>query len=91
MTAVDAANESGTREASRRRKWSRWGLGAGWLLGPFAVGVLVLLVIPAALNLAFAFTNNTGLGGGQFTGLANVRRALSDPQLASALRASLIH
>ncbi|MFT5222786.1 MAG: multiple sugar transport system permease protein, partial [Glaciecola sp.] len=29
--------------------------------------------------------------GGQFTGLANVRRALSDPQLASALRASLIH
>lgn len=72
---------------------SRWGrgVGVGWMLGPFALGVVVLLLVPAALNLAFAFTNDTGISPGQFTGLANPRRALSDPQLAAAVRASVIH
>lgn len=73
------------------RPVSRWGRGTGWLLGPFGVGVVLLLVIPAAMNLAFAFTNDTGLSPGHFTGLANARRALDDPQLAASLRASLAH
>ncbi len=71
--------------------WSRWTPGTPWLLAPFLIGVVVLLVIPALLNLAFAFTNDTGLAPAKFTGLANVRRALADPLLAASLRASLIH
>lgn len=71
--------------------WSRWSRGAPWLLAPFVVGVVVLLVVPAAMNLAFAFTNDTGLAPGRFTGLANLRRAIDDPQVGNALRATSIH
>lgn len=65
--------------------------GVPWLLAPFGLGVLVLLVVPALLNLAFAFTDDTGLAPARFTGLANVRRAWADPLLAASLRASLVH
>lgn len=65
--------------------------GAGWMTAPFVIGIVALLVVPALMNLAFAFTNDTGLGPARFTGLANVRRALDDPLLAASLRASLIH
>ncbi len=73
------------------RRWSRWTTGAPWLLLPFGIGLVVLLLVPAVMNLAYAFTNDTGLAPARFTGLANVRRALADPLLAAALRASLIH
>lgn len=63
----------------------------GWvLLAPFAVGVVLLLVVPAALNLGYAFTDHTGVGTPSFTGLTNLRRLVADPLFLASLRASLL-
>lgn len=65
-------------------------LGALALLTPFGVGVVLLLLLPAAATLVYAFTDHTGLSTPGFNGLTNLRRAFADPLAASALRASLI-
>ena len=58
---------------------------------PYAIGTVALVVIPAGLTFAYAFTDHTGLATPRFNGLTNVRRMVSDPLLAASLRASLIH
>ncbi len=63
--------------------------GAAWLLGPYGVGVVALLALPAALTFGYALTNYTGFNDPTFTGLTNVRRAISDPLFHASLRASL--
>ncbi len=60
------------------------------LLAPFLTGVALLLVVPAAVNLGYAFTDHTGFGTPSFTGLANLRRLVSDPLLRASLQASLL-
>jgi len=60
-------------------------------LAPFASGVLLLVLLPAALTAGYAFTNYTGLGAVRFNGFGNVRRLLADPFFADSLRASAIH
>lgn len=64
---------------------------AAWLLlAPFLTGIVLLLALPAVLNLGYAFTDHTGFGTPSFTGLANVRRLLADPLFLASLRASLL-
>lgn len=64
---------------------------AAWiLLAPFLLGTALLLVLPAVMNLGYAFTDHTGIGTPGFTGLANLRRLLSDPFFLASLRASLL-
>ncbi|MBW3659885.1 MAG: sugar ABC transporter permease, partial [Actinobacteria bacterium] len=64
---------------------------SGWpLLGPFGVGVVALLLVPALLTFGYAFTDHSGFGDPSFVGLANLRRMLDDPLAAAALRASLL-
>jgi multiple sugar transport system permease protein len=61
-------------------------------LAPYAVAVAVLIALPAALNIGYAFTDHTGLTRDpQFVGLANVRRLLSDDFFWDSLEASLFH
>ncbi|MGI9016543.1 MAG: carbohydrate ABC transporter permease [Euzebya sp.] len=60
-------------------------------LGPYMVGVVVLILVPALLSGYFAFTNATGLNSPSPNGLANFHRMLADPFLPDALRASAIH
>ncbi len=60
-------------------------------LAPFASGVLLLVLLPAALTVGYAFTSYTGLGAVRANGLDNLRRLLIDPFFADALRASAIH
>ena len=62
----------------------------GFLL-PYALGTLVLVLIPAVLTLRYAFTDFTGLGPSELTGLDNVRRLVDDPFFAASLRASAFH
>lgn len=65
---------------------------SGWrFLSPFAVGVVILVLLPAALTGYYAFTNATGLNDPSLNGLANLRRMMSDPFLPDAIRASAIH
>jgi multiple sugar transport system permease protein len=58
---------------------------------PYALGTLVLVLVPAVLTFRYAFTDFTGLGGGEFTGLDNLRRLVDDPFFAASLRASAFH
>lgn len=60
-------------------------------LAPFASGVVLLVLVPAALTVGYAFTSYTGLGAVRASGLDNVRRLLVDPFFADSLRASAIH
>ena len=62
----------------------------GFLL-PYALGTMVLVLIPAVLTLRYAFTNFTGLGASELTGLDNLRRLVDDPFFAASLRASAFH
>ena len=61
------------------------------LLGPYAIGVVVLVVVPALLTFSLAFTDATGLNDPSFTGLENLRRARNDVILPASVRASLVH
>ncbi|MEU4678632.1 sugar ABC transporter permease [Micromonospora sp. NPDC023737] len=61
-------------------------------LAPYAIAVGLLIVLPALLNLGYAFTDHTGLTRDpQFVGLSNVRRMLADGFLLDSVRASAIH
>ena len=65
---------------------------SAWLfLLPYALGTLLLVLLPAVLTLRYAFTDFTGLSGGRFTGLDNLRRLVDDPFFAASLRASAFH
>lgn len=66
-----------------RRAWG--------FLGPFGLGVVLLVLVPAAITVGYAFTDATGLNEPSFTGLANVRRLSGDPFLPAAVQASLVH
>jgi len=76
------------RAAGRLAPQTRSALG---FLAPYALGSLLLLVLPAALTVRYAFTDSTGIAPGEFTGLANVRRLLADPYFFDALTASGLH
>ncbi len=60
-------------------------------LAPYALGTVLLVVVPAAMTFFYAFTNHTGLARPTFNGLANLQRLRTDPFFAASLRASLIH
>ncbi|TDC49728.1 sugar ABC transporter permease [Jiangella ureilytica] len=66
---------------------------SGWaFLAPYAVAVVLLIAVPALLNVGYAFTDHTGLTRDpQFVGLDNVRRLADDAFLADSLEASLFH
>ncbi len=64
---------------------------ASMFLLPYALGTLLLVLVPAALTFRYAFTDFTGLGPARFTGLANLRRMAEDPFLHASLRASSVH
>lgn len=65
----------------------------GWaFLAPYGVAVVLLIAVPALLNLGYAVTDHTGLTRDpRFTGLANVRRLFADDFFLDSLEASLFH
>jgi multiple sugar transport system permease protein len=60
-----------------------------WFLAPVAVGAAVLVVVPAALTLAMAFTAYDALSAPEWVGLANFERMFDDPIFRQALGNSL--
>ncbi|HEX5598623.1 MAG TPA: sugar ABC transporter permease [Micromonosporaceae bacterium] len=71
----------------------RSGSRTAWaFLAPYGVAVVLLIALPALLNVGYAFTDHTGLTRDpQFIGLENVRRLLSDEFFLDSLSASLFH
>lgn len=60
------------------------------MLAPFLLGTLALVVAPAALSLALAFTGYDGLSPPEWRGLANFRGLLRDELFHAAARNSLV-
>ncbi|NEE00215.1 carbohydrate ABC transporter permease [Phytoactinopolyspora halotolerans] len=71
----------------------RNGTSTGWgFLAPYGVAVVLLIALPAALNIGYAFTDHTGLTRDpQFVGLDNVRRLTEDTFFLDSVAASLFH
>jgi len=61
------------------------------LLLPAGAWLLVFNLWPSINTVVLAFTNAKVLGGGHFTGLANVSRLLDDDQLGAALVNSIVY
>jgi multiple sugar transport system permease protein len=61
-----------------------------WPLGPFVLGTVTLVLIPALITFGLAFFEYDGLTDPQWVGLDNVRALFDDPLLADAAIASLI-
>lgn len=60
------------------------------LLGPFAAGTTLLVLIPAGITLALAFFSYDGLSEPRWVGLENLRGLFNDAFLRDSLEASLI-
>jgi multiple sugar transport system permease protein len=89
VTAVPTRH---ARTAAAGRRAARRSLRPAAFLLPYGIGIVALVLVPALLNLGYAFTDHTGLTRDpSFNGLANLRRAAQDPFLLAALRASLFH
>jgi len=59
------------------------------LLGaPFALGALVLIVVPALVSAFYAFTTYDGLSPAEWNGLGTFRTVLADPELHASLRST---
>ncbi len=78
----------GTDPGSRRSRSGRWR--PGLLAAPYLVGTGLLVAVPLVAALGLALTDYSGLVSPEFTGLDNLRRALSDPALGRALTATLL-
>ena len=62
---------------------------ARWLIGPYVLGALVLLVIPAIATFAVSFYELDLLGPSRWAGLENFQRLFEDPVFREALVNSL--
>jgi multiple sugar transport system permease protein len=60
------------------------------LLAPFALGVTLLIVLPAGLTFGLAFFEYDGLADPRWVGLENFRALFDDPALVDALQASAL-
>ena len=60
----------------------RYRAGLYLLLAPYLLGVVVLVVVPAALSVGLAFTAYDGLSAPEWRGLANFRELATDPLFA---------
>lgn len=77
-----------TRRPSARRKMeARW----GWLLiAPSFLGLGVFSLWPIFRTLYFSFTQWGAFGGHTWTGLANYRTLVADPEVLHALRNTIV-
>lgn len=69
---------------------SRWGYRPGLrlLLAPFALGTLLLVLLPLVVTAAYAFTAYDALSPPRWIGLDNFRQLAADPEVHDALRAT---
>lgn len=60
------------------------------LLAPFLVGATALVLVPALVTFAFAFTSYDGLGPPEFVGLDTFRGLLAYDELRTSLASTLV-
>lgn len=64
--------------------------GLWWLLAPFLVGAGLLVLLPAVLTAAFAFTSYDGLAPARFVGLQTFQDLLAYSELRRSLAATAL-
>lgn len=67
------------RQRRRRRKATREGRHAAWLLTPWGIGVAWLVVLPAALAIYWSFTSYNLFTPPRWVGFGNYTRLFHDP------------
>lgn len=76
---VAVVEKAGARPRSSYRR------GVWALMAPFLIGSLALVLLPAVISAAFAFTRYDGLGAPSFVGLDVFRDLAGDKELRRAL------
>jgi multiple sugar transport system permease protein len=79
--------EDTTRDVVREDRRERWQLRL--MLAPFAIGLVVLVLLPAAVTVGLALTDYDLIRPARWIGLDNFRELVRDPVFAIALRNSL--
>jgi multiple sugar transport system permease protein len=79
----------GGRPRRRARRWT-YRASLYLMLAPFLAGMLILVVVPAALSFGLAFTSYDGLTPPEWRGLANFRELAGDQLFLTAARNSLL-
>src|SRR4029079_12239290 len=64
--------------------------GSGWLLAPYAAGLIGLLVLPLLIVASMAFTDSDLVRPPAWVGVQNFTDLLDDPLFRIALRSSLL-
>ena len=67
---------------------SRYARGLRFLLAPYVLGVVILIVVPAIVTIVLAFTAFDGFSPARFAGTETFRRVLTDPELHQSLVAT---
>ncbi len=86
---LTAAPQPAARRSQRRGPAARYHASLYLMLAPFLAGMLVLVVIPAALSVGLAFTAYDGLSAPEWRGLDNFRHLLRDQLFRTAAWNSL--
>ena len=96
MTALTTASPAGPQSRSRFRGWIRgFRLRETWaayaFLSPWIFGFVVLTLGPMIASLVLSLTNYDVIGSTSFVGTANYSELIHDPQVAMALKNTLIY
>jgi len=78
------------RKLIRRRPWRDWAWAAVFL-APTAIGLGVFYIWPVVQTFYFSFTTWGPFGGHTFSGLANYREIVKDPDVRQALWNTLLY
>ncbi|MBC1417686.1 sn-glycerol-3-phosphate transport system permease protein ugpA [Listeria fleischmannii subsp. coloradonensis] len=66
-------------------------LSALFFVGPLFIGLLIFYLIPMVQSVFYSFTEWGMFGGYNFTGLANYKKMLTDPEVFKALKNTLTY
>jgi multiple sugar transport system permease protein len=76
------------RRSARQRSEYWWGLA---MIAPLGIGLGVFYLWPIAQTVYYSFTTWGAFGGSKWTGLANYRKLIHDPQVWGSLRNTFIY
>jgi multiple sugar transport system permease protein len=87
-TEIATARRGRAARSRIRMTEARW---AAVMLAPTALGLGVFYLWPVVQTLYYSFTEWTGFGAHHWAGLANYTRLMHDPEVAAALRHTVVY
>jgi multiple sugar transport system permease protein len=87
-SATSRAARRQPRRNARQRRERWWALA---MISPLAIGLGVFYLWPIAQTIYYSFTTWGAFGGSRWTGLANYRKLIHDPEVWNSLRNTVIY